>query len=57
MGKAWALMTKEDKIKAIHLLNSNGALLITNSGDKSAKHFGISKYTLYSYLYSKLGGN
>ena len=57
VGKPVALMTKEDKIKAIHFLNSNGALLITKSGDKIDKHFGISKYTLYSYLDSKLGGN
>ena len=35
-------MTKEDKVKAIHFLNSNGAMLITKSGDKIAKHFGIS---------------
>ena len=27
-----------------------GAMLITKSGDKIAKFFGISKYTLYSYL-------
>ena len=57
MGKPVALMTKEDKIKAIHVLNTNGAMLITKSGDKIAKHFGISKYTLYSYLDSKVGGN
>ena len=57
VGKPVALMTKEDKIKAIHFLNSNGAMLITKSGDKIAKHFGISKYTLYSYLDSKVGGN
>ena len=57
VGKPVALMTKEDKIKAIHFLNTNGAMLITKSGDKIAKHFGISKYTLYSYLDSKVGGN
>jgi predicted transcriptional regulator YheO len=57
VGKPVALMTKEDKVKAIHFLNSNGAMLITKSGDKIAKHFGISKYTLYSYLDSKTGGN
>lgn len=57
VGKPVALMTKEDKVKAIHFLNSNGALLITKSGDKIARHFGISKYTLYSYLDSKTGGN
>ena len=57
VGKPPALMNKEDKIKAIQFLNSNGAMLITKSGDKIAKHFGISKYTLYSYLDSKTGGN
>lgn len=44
------LMTKNDKIKAIHFLNDAGAFLITKSGDKVAKYFGISKYTLYSYV-------
>ena len=43
-------MTKEDKIKAIQFLNDAGAFLITKSGDKVAKFFGISKYTLYSYV-------
>ena len=57
VGKPAALMTKDDKIRAIQFLNGNGALLITKSGDKIAKHFGISKYTLYSYLDSKTGGN
>lgn len=50
VGKPVAMMTKDDKVKAIQFLNQNGALLITKSGDKIAKHFGISKYTLYSYL-------
>ena len=46
-----------DKVKAIRYLSNSGALLITKSGDKIAKHFGISKYTLYSYLdNSKTGG-
>ena len=39
-----------DKIKAIQFLNDAGAFLITKSGDKVAKYFGISKYTLYSYV-------
>lgn len=43
-------MTREDKIKAIKFLNDRGALLITKAGDKISKHFGISKYTLYSYI-------
>ena len=50
IGKPVAMMNKEDKVKAIRFLNDAGAMLITKSGDKIARHFGISKYTLYSYL-------
>lgn len=50
VGKPVALMTKEDKILAIQFLNDAGAFLITKSGDKISKYFGISKYTLYSYI-------
>lgn len=52
-GKPVALMNKDDKIKAIQFLNQHGAFLITKSGDKVAKYFGISKYTLYSYIDAK----
>ena len=50
VGKPVPLMNKEDKVKAIQFLNDTGAFLITNSGDKVCKFFGISKYTLYSYI-------
>lgn len=50
VGVPVPLMTKDDKIKAINYLNESGAFLITKSGDKVAKFFGISKYTLYSYV-------
>ena len=50
VGKPVALMHKEDKVKAIQFLNETGAFLITKSGDKVCKYFGISKYTLYSYI-------
>ncbi len=50
IGKPVQLMNKDDKTRAIRFLNSKGALLITKSGDKIAKYFGISKFTLYSYL-------
>ena len=50
VGKPVALMTKEDKVKALQFLNETGAFLITKSGDKVCKFFGISKYTLYSYI-------
>ena len=42
-----------DKVKAIQFLSQHGAFLITKSGDKVAKYFGISKYTLYSYIDTK----
>ena len=50
VDKPAAVMNKEDKVKAIQFLSQNGAFLITKSGDKVAKYFGISKYTLYSYI-------
>ena len=53
VGKPVALMNKDDKVKAIRFLNHNGAFLLTKSGDKIAKYFGISKYTLYSYIDTK----
>ena len=43
-------MNKDDKVRAIQFLNKSGAFLVTKSGDKVAKYFGISKYTLYSYI-------
>ena len=53
VGKPVALMNKDDKVKAIRFLNQNGAFLVTKSGDKVARYFGISKYTLYSYIDTK----
>ena len=50
VGKPVALMNKEDKVKAVQFLNETGAFLITESGDRVCKFFGISKYTLYSYI-------
>ena len=50
VGKPAALMNKDDKVRAIQFLNNAGAFLVTKSGDKVAKYFGISKYTLYSYI-------
>ena len=49
-GKPVAMMNKEDKIRAISFLDRSGAFLITRSGPKVCQYFGISTYTLYSYL-------
>ena len=53
VGKPVPLMNKEDKIKAIQFLSGAGAFLITKSGDKVSRFFGISKYTLYNYIDAK----
>lgn len=50
VGKPAALMSKDEKIKAVRFLNDRGAFLITKSGPRVCSVFGISKYTLYSYL-------
>lgn len=50
VGKPVALMNKEDKVNAIRFLNDSGAFLITKSGPRVCSYFGISKYTLYSYI-------
>lgn len=50
VGKPASLMSKDEKIEAIKFLNDTGAFLITKSGDKVSQYFGISKYTLYSYI-------
>lgn len=53
VGKPVAMMNKADKIQAIDFLNKAGAFLVTKSGDKISRYFGISKYTLYAYLDAK----
>ena len=53
VGRPAALMNKEEKIRAIQFLSRSGAFLVTKAGDKIAKYFGISKYTLYSYIDAK----
>ncbi len=50
VGKPVAMMNKDDKVMAIQFLNRNGAFQVMKSGNKVAQYFGISKYTLYSYI-------
>lgn len=50
VGKPVAWMNKEEKVQAIQFLNDSGAFLVTRSADKVSAYFGISKYTLYSYI-------
>lgn len=50
VAKPVAMMSKEDKIRAIQFLNDRGAFLIKKAGDKVSRHYDISKYTLYNYM-------
>lgn len=50
VGKPVAMMTKDDKTRAIQYLNERGAFLIKKAGDKISKYYDISKYTLYKYM-------
>jgi predicted transcriptional regulator YheO len=52
INKPVSFMTKEDKFRALKYLDERGAFLIKKSGDKVARYFDISKYTMYSYLES-----
>ena len=56
VGKPVAVMTKEDKVRAIHYLDAKGAFLIKKAGDRVSKYYDISKYTLYNYLDTELDG-
>ena len=50
VGKPAALMTKDERIRAIGYLDSRGAFLISKSSQKACDFFKISKYSFYSYL-------
>lgn len=50
VGKPAALMTKEERIRAIGYLDRRGAFLISKSSQKACDFFGISKYSFYNYL-------
>jgi predicted transcriptional regulator YheO len=55
VNKPVSQMNREDKIRAIRFLQEKGAFLITKSGDKVSKYFGISKFTLYNYIEKENG--
>lgn len=52
ISKPVAMMTKDDKTRAIQFLSDKGAFLIKKAGDKVSRHYDISKYTLYNYMSS-----
>lgn len=50
VGIPVSLMSKEDKLKGLKYLDDKGTFLIKKSGDKVARFYDISKFTLYNYL-------
>ena len=50
IGKPAALMTKDERVRAIGYLDRRGTFLISKSSERACDFFGISKYSFYSYL-------
>lgn len=50
VGKPASMMKKDDKIRAVKYLKTNGAFQILKSGDRICKLLKISKFTLYNYI-------
>lgn len=50
VGKPFAQMDRNEKIKAVEYLDAKGALLISKSSEKICEALNISKFTLYNYL-------
>ncbi|ASS67964.1 MULTISPECIES: helix-turn-helix transcriptional regulator [unclassified Paenibacillus] len=50
VGRPPALMSREERIRFIALLDRKGAFLVKKAGEKVCAYLGISKYTLYSDL-------
>jgi len=50
IGKQPSVMSKEDKVKLVGILESKGTFLIKGSMDYIATRIGVSKYSIYNYL-------
>jgi predicted transcriptional regulator YheO len=50
VGVPVALMDKGQKLMGLKYLDAKGAFLIKKAGDRVAKYYDISKFTLYNYL-------
>ena len=50
IGKQPPLMTIDERLKVIGLLENKGTFLIKGAIDYTANRMGVSKYTIYSYL-------
>lgn len=50
VGKPVAFISKEEKVKIVHLLDEKGVFLIKGAIDYVAKVLCVSRYTVYNYL-------
>ena len=48
--KPAALLSRDEKIRAVEFFDSKGVFLITKAGDKISEYLMVSKFTLYQYL-------
>lgn len=57
VGVPVAMMDKGQKLMGLKYLDEKGAFLIKKAGDRVAKYYDISKFTLYNYLDELRGGS
>src|SRR5690554_3163415 len=50
IGRPVHLMSKEDKVRAVYVLDEKGGFLIKGAVDKVANELNVSRYTIYNYL-------
>ena len=50
VGRPVHLMSKEDKVRTVCLLDEKGGFLIKGAVDKVANELNVSRYTIYNYL-------
>jgi predicted transcriptional regulator YheO len=50
VGRPVALMSKEEKVRTVSLIDEKGGFLIKGAIDKVAKSLNVSRYTIYNYL-------
>jgi predicted transcriptional regulator YheO len=50
VGKEPAVMTKDEKLGLVSVLEMNGAFSVKGTVDEVATLLGISKYTVYNYI-------
>lgn len=49
-SKPGALMSRDEKVRALEFLDSRGVFMISKAGVRLCEFFNVSKYTLYTYL-------